>query len=83
MVVENTDTFARRLIADTMLVGGMVGCRIVVAQMDCSMEVLTHTTGEIVVVKMVVDRMVLCCVMMDFGLCRLVFLLLEKLAAWR
>ena len=83
MVVEHTAAFVGRLVVDTMLVGGMDGCRIVVAQMDCSISVLTHTADEIITTKMVVDRMALCCRMLDFGLCRLVALLLEKLTAWR
>ena len=79
MVQEHTTAFFGRLIIDTMLVGRVVGCRSVGAQADYFVEVLTHSVGEIVAVKMAVDRMAPCFEMVDFGLCKWVELLLEKL----
>ena len=52
--MEYTATFFGRLVVDTMLVGGMVGCRIIVAHVDSFVEALAYT----IVTKLVVDRMV-------------------------
>ena len=80
MVVEHTIAFVERLVVDIVLASGMVGNRMIFYKMGFSAEVLTPTThGEIVATKMVVDRMVLCFQMVDFGLCNWVELLLDKL----
>ena len=80
--MEHTATFFGRLVANIVLVGRMIGCRIVV-QKDCFGWVQTHTVVGIVATKVVVDMMVPCFGMVDSSLCRWVALLLEKLTAWR
>ena len=67
MAVEHIVAFVGRLVADTMLLGRMVGCRIAIAQVDCFIQVYTHSVGEIVAAKRVVDRMMSCFEMVDFG----------------
>ena len=66
-MVKHTATFSRMLVVGIVLVGRMVGCRIVVVQMDSFVRVSTHGVDQIVVTKRVVDRMVPCFEMVDFG----------------
>ena len=66
-MVKHTTTFYGRLVVGTALVGRMVGCRIVVAQVNYFVEKLTHSASEIVATKRVVDRMAPCFDMVDFG----------------
>ena len=79
MMVKHIATFDGRLVVCTALFGRMVGCWIIVVQMDCFVGLPTHGVGEIVSTKRVVDRMVPCFEMVDFDQCKWVELLLEKL----
>ena len=57
VMVKSIVTFFGSLVVGPMLVGWMVGYRIVVVQTDCFVGVSTHGTSEIVPTKRVVDRM--------------------------
>ena len=76
-MVKHIAAFARRLVVGTALIGRMVGCRIVVVQMDCIVGVPTHGVGGVFVATLVVDRMAPCFEMVHFGLCKWVEFLLE------
>ena len=81
--MEHTFACVERLVVDIVLASRMVVCKRVVVQTDYVVEVLTHIVVGIVVAKKVVDRMVLCFGMVDFGLYMLVVLFLEKEKAWK
>ena len=83
VVEEHITTFARWIVADNKVVVGMDGYRLVVSQIHFFVLVLTHIVVGIVVVGMVVDMMVPCFEMADFGLCKLVELPLEMSTTWR